>query len=79
MHSHFAPAQRLVFELPHAHRGGVTAVAVSDAFIVSGGEDARVRVWTRRGRYEVVMEFAEHRRRVSKVHPPAFLSKAARP
>lgn len=53
--------------MPNAHHGGITTIAATESFIVTGGRDALVRVWTRQGRMEVVMEFAEHRKAVTQI------------
>lgn len=53
--------------MPNAHHGGITTIAATESFIVTGGRDALVRVWTRQGRTEVVMEFAEHRKAVTQI------------
>ncbi len=67
--SHALTSSKALFEIPNAHRGTVSAVAVTALYVVSGGDDGRVRVWNRKGRNEVMIEFAEHRKGVSAVLP----------
>lgn len=54
------------WEIPNAHRGGVTALAVTDGYIASGGEDGIVRIWTR-STHEFIFQFTEHKKPVSSV------------
>ncbi len=65
--AHTISSSKPLFEIPNAHRGSVTAVAVTLLYICSGGDDGRVRIWNRKGRNEVLLEFAEHRRGISAV------------
>lgn len=52
----------LLWELP-AHRGKINVVYVDGNYILTGGEDGTVRVWTRKT-HELVMEFAAHHKEV---------------
>eukprot|EP00741_Cyanophora_paradoxa_P011377 tig00020556_g10990.t1 len=55
-----AATGEVAWSLPNAHRGAVTALAVSPAAVFSGGEDGHVRVWSRRDR-SLVGQLSSHR------------------
>ncbi|KAJ4454932.1 putative U3 small nucleolar RNA-associated protein 21 [Paratrimastix pyriformis] len=55
---------RILWSLMDAHRGGVTAIATTQRFIISGGEGGEVRVWELRTR-ELVAHLKEHTQRVT--------------
>ena len=57
---------RELWQMAAAHRGGVTALAVSDLYILSGGADGTLRVWNPATR-EAVTQFVEHKGAVSAV------------
>jgi WD40 repeat protein len=65
---------RLVWYVPEAHRGGTTSIAACSEqdsqsrlqYIVTGGADGAVRVWRMSNR-ELVAQFTEHSKSVSKV------------
>jgi WD40 repeat protein len=63
-------AGQLQWCIPTAHRDGATTIAVhidpSTQYFVSGGGDGAVRVWKYSNR-ELVTQYTEHRRGVSKV------------
>lgn len=65
---HDASSMKLLWEIPSAHRGSVTAVAVhSDAvlsYVVSGSSDGSVRVWALRSR-EMMLQFTEHTKAIT--------------
>jgi cilia- and flagella-associated protein 52 len=61
---------RQIWQIPNAHRGGVTCVAVhctgSLQYMVSGGADGVVRIWRLSNR-ELVTQFSEHSKTVTRV------------
>lgn len=67
---HNAATMQRLWEIPNAHRSAVTALAThadaSLAYLVSGGADGSVRVWTLRSR-ELMLQFTEHKKAVTQV------------
>jgi WD40 repeat protein len=65
---HDASNMRPLWELAHAHRGGVTCVAVQAgpalSYVASGARDGSVRVWALRTR-ELMLQFCEHAKAVT--------------
>eukprot|EP00817_Percolomonadidae_sp_ATCC50343_P003753 CAMPEP_0117430364 /NCGR_PEP_ID=MMETSP0758-20121206/9895_1 /TAXON_ID=63605 /ORGANISM="Percolomonas cosmopolitus, Strain AE-1 (ATCC 50343)" /LENGTH=430 /DNA_ID=CAMNT_0005218293 /DNA_START=473 /DNA_END=1762 /DNA_ORIENTATION=+ len=59
--------QKLLWQIVNAHRGPIRSIAVNDKFIVSGGEDAIVRVWIPSTR-EMVGQFSDHTKAVTALH-----------
>lgn len=61
---------RQIWQIPNAHRGGVTCVAVhctgSLQYMVTGGADGVVRIWRLSNR-ELVVQFSEHSKTVTSV------------
>jgi len=55
----------LVFLIDNAHAGGVTSMDIAPFYLVSGGPDGKVRVWT--WSQQLIVEFAEHKKAVSGV------------
>ncbi|KAJ4460800.1 putative Clathrin heavy chain [Paratrimastix pyriformis] len=47
-----------------AHRGAVTALAATEALILSGGEEGTVRCWSRRT-HELIAQFGDHTRPIT--------------
>jgi WD40 repeat protein len=64
--AHNAETGEFLWEIPNAHRGGVTSLVLSNnqRFIISGGEEGEVRVWELRSR-ELVSHLKEHGLRVT--------------
>lgn len=54
------------WHIANAHRGGVTSIATSDKYVVTGSSDGGVNVWSTQTR-ELVLQFHEHKRGVSQV------------
>lgn len=42
--------KQLVWEIPQAHKGGINSIYADANYILSGGDDGPVRVWTRQTR-----------------------------
>lgn len=51
-----------------AHRGAVNSVAGTELYLVTGGADNKVRVWSRRT-HQLMLQFAEHVKEVVAVLP----------
>lgn len=71
IHAYDAPGlSRRLWFIHSAHRGGVNSIAVkldiSMSYLVSGGADATVRIWSLQTR-ECVMQFTEHSKAVATV------------
>jgi WD40 repeat protein len=64
--AHDAESARPLWTIDHAHRGGVTALALSHnaRFVMTGGGEGDVRVWELRSR-ELVSHLKEHRAAVT--------------
>jgi len=58
----------LKWEIVNAHRGAVTCIYVDENYILSGGEDALVRVWSRKVR-QMVTQINPHKKEISCVFP----------
>lgn len=58
----------LKWEIVNAHRGSVTCIYVDENYILSGGEDAIVRVWSRKVR-QLVTQINPHKKEISRVFP----------
>ncbi len=56
----FDDRSRLEWEIPKAHRGALSAIAVSPRFILSGGDDGALRLWSPSTR-AMLAQFSEHR------------------
>jgi WD40 repeat protein len=54
-----------LFVIDNAHVGGVTCIDIGPYYIVTGGSDGKVRVWT--WMQELIVEFAEHKKGVTGV------------
>mmetsp|Transcript_1714 Transcript_1714/g.5990 ORF Transcript_1714/g.5990 Transcript_1714/m.5990 type:complete len:648 (-) Transcript_1714:54-1997(-) len=56
---------KLKWQVVNAHRGAVTALAVNDKYICSGGEDSCIRLWAAKSR-ELIGQFTgEHTKTIS--------------
>lgn len=58
----------VVWEVPNAHRGGITALYIDQNYIISGGEDGIVRLWARQS-HQLITQFTDNRRSVTRVFP----------
>jgi WD40 repeat protein len=58
----------LKWEVPNAHKGGVTSLFVNNNYILSGGEDGALRVWSRSS-HQLLTQFTDNRRTVTRVFP----------
>lgn len=58
----------LRWEIPNAHKGGVTSLFANQNYILSGGEDGTLRIWTR-GSHQLITQFTDTRKALSKVFP----------
>jgi len=56
----------VVWEMSQAHRGGVTALALSPTYALSGGADGVLRLWSL-SQQKLVDQFSEHKGAVSAV------------
>lgn len=56
-----------IWEVP-AHRGNVNTIYVDGNYILTGGEDGIVRVWTRKT-HELIIQFSGHHKDVYNVFP----------
>jgi len=54
-----------LWEIP-AHRGNVNTIYVDGNYILTGGEDGIVRVWTRKT-HELIIQFSAHHKDVFQV------------
>eukprot|EP01028_Stygiella_incarcerata_P004217 TRINITY_DN1900_c0_g1_i1.p1 TRINITY_DN1900_c0_g1~~TRINITY_DN1900_c0_g1_i1.p1 ORF type:complete len:625 (-),score=135.00 TRINITY_DN1900_c0_g1_i1:17-1891(-) len=63
---HDGKSGKLVWEIVNAHRGPVSALCVAEHFIVSGGEDRIIRVWTS-VTHELVTQFTDQSLKITGV------------
>jgi len=52
-------SERLLWEIPNAHRGPITTIAESSRYIITAGDDSMIRVWQRNTR-ELLAQYASH-------------------
>lgn len=58
----------LRWEVPNAHKGAVTSLFINSNYILSGGEDGALRVWTRSS-HQLLAQFTDNRKTVTRVFP----------
>lgn len=58
----------LKWEIANAHRGAVTSLFIDANYILSGGDDGIVRVWSRKHR-TLLTQISAHKKTVCKVRP----------
>uniref|UniRef100_A0A7S3GD94 Guanine nucleotide-binding protein subunit beta-like protein n=1 Tax=Palpitomonas bilix TaxID=652834 RepID=A0A7S3GD94_9EUKA len=63
---HFLLSFNVIMQIPEAHRNGATTLCCTDSFLVSGGVDGAVRVWTRKS-FSFVAQFTDHSRSIERV------------
>jgi WD40 repeat protein len=52
-----------LWNIANAHRGAVTALYADQNYLLSGGEDGAVRVWSRANR-KLLIQFNDHKKDV---------------
>lgn len=62
-----ATTGRKKWHIPNAHRGAVTAIASTSQYIVTGGSDGGVRVWGGGKGRDLIIQWVEHMKPVTKV------------
>ena len=62
-----ATTGRKKWHIPNAHRGAVTSIASTSKYIVTGGSDGGVRVWGGGKGRELLIQWVEHMKPVTRV------------
>jgi len=54
-----------LWQMVGAHRGGVTCICYTPTYLVSGGVDGSIRIWSNEASRKLVGNFDEHKKRVT--------------